>query len=158
MLNTLPNIPNHRRVVETGFMLSTTLYATIISTNAYCTHELFNNGVHHIVIKKVEPGTVDAYFEILDEIYSTSQSTETVRILNDSNLGALSVSTLISRVRPMLKKHPHLTRHAILVTESLYQTQIIDILMSTMPIPRHKMRYHRADEELQAIEWLLRDN
>lgn len=141
-------------------MQSTTLFASIVSTNPYCTHELFNNGVHHIVIKKISPETVDAYFEILDDIYTHSNTADTVRILNDSSLGALSISTLIARVRPLLNKHPHPphTRHAILVTESLYQAQIIEVLMSTMPIPRHKMRYYRGDEELQAIEWLLRDN
>lgn len=139
---------------------TTTLFATIISTNPYCTHELFNNTIHHIIVKKICPETVDAYFQILDDIYSKSDSTETICILSEGNFGAISLSTLIAQVRPLLNRHPRppATRHAVVVGDTAYQTPIIDVLKRTMPIPRHKMRYYRQDEELQAIDWLLYDN
>jgi hypothetical protein len=139
-------------------MPTTTIYATIVSVNPYCTHELFENGIHHIVIKKYSPETMDAYCEILDQIYTAAKPDDTVRILNESSLAPMMVSTLISRALPLVSKQRHLpqTRQALLVEGST--SNIPEALKQTRQIPRHKMGYFHANEEAQAIDWLLRDN
>jgi hypothetical protein len=161
MFTTFPNQLFMQSVAESGFMHATTqLFATIVSTNAYCTHESLSNGVHHIIVKKICPETVDAYAQILDRIYSDAADDETVRILNDSSAGAMPLAHLITQVRPLLQKNtrPQRTRHALIVSDAREHATFINMLTRALPIPRHRMNYYRADEEMQALDWLLKDN
>lgn len=123
-------------------------------------YSLLDNGIHQFVFYDSAKATVDAFFQHLEAILTTTPHTEVARYILDVSQGNRDISlvAMTQRFRRLETQLPHRPRGR---TAVLHRPAAImsffDNLVRTLAPSRDKTRFFPVDKRAEAIAWLLSD-
>lgn len=124
-----------------------------------CRYARLDNGIHKLTVIHSSRAAADEWSRHIGRIMEGQTiSSPTVRILIDSSAGHLPVGYASSKAREILRKHaspPHI-RYAIL-TNSWGLVAVINTVVRALHLPSLKLRSFSAQQEAEAVTWLLSD-
>jgi hypothetical protein len=127
-----------------------------------CEYKYHDNDVHEFIYNDVGRDAVDEYFAHFERIAKTLPAGSVFRILtNGSRIkDTQPVRYMFVRLQTILRTLPHRPtfRVALLAAEDNSMTKILDTIFRALLRGHDRLRFFRASEYEQAVEWLLKEN
>ncbi|MEO8393824.1 MAG: STAS/SEC14 domain-containing protein [Chloroflexota bacterium] len=121
-----------------------------------CAHIAHANGMHEFMLKEFGMSGADAFITQIERLYKGHTSKNPPLLLIMNSPGSLPISYSLQRGKEMMAKYPDLgvLRVAVL-SDSLFETHLVDSFMRLMRFPTVKMRFFDAAKRAEAEQWLF---
>jgi hypothetical protein len=123
---------------------------------AKCGHILHPSGLHEFVLREFGMSGADAFITQMERLYQGHTSKNPPLLLIMNSPGSLPISYSLQRGKEMMAKYPDLgvLRVAVL-SDSLFETHLVDSFMRLMRFPTVKMRFFDVGKRADAEKWLF---
>ena len=126
---------------------------------AKCHHILHPNGMHELTLTEFGMAGANAFLTQIERLYQGRTDKDTPLLLIMNSPGSLPINYSLQRGKEMMSKYPNvgLLRVAVL-SDSLFETHLVDSFMRLMRFPTVKMRFFDAAKRSDAEKWLTEGN
>jgi hypothetical protein len=124
--------------------------------NAKCEHILHPNGLHEFILREFGMSGADAFLTRMEQLYQGHTSKNPPLLLIMNSPGSLPISYSLQRGKEMMAKYPDIGPLRVpVLSDSLFETHLVDSFMRLMRFPTVKMRFFDAAKRADAEHWLF---
>jgi hypothetical protein len=121
-----------------------------------CEHILHSNGLHEVILKEFGMSGADAFLSQIERMYQGRTATDAPLLLIMNSPGSLPISYSLQRGKELMTKYPDVgSLRVAVLSDSLFETHLVDSFMRLMRFPGIKMRFFAAAKRSDAEKWLF---